>query len=90
MYKIEKNIPVIVPKYGVKGCGKYPLAKMVSGDSFAVPVDPEHYEAWCKIYTRLTVACYNFCKTNYKVNGYATYFAVRKDRKNQVVRVWRL
>ena len=90
MFKIEKNIPVIIPKYGVTGGSKYPLKDMVSGDSFAVPVDPDHYENWDKVHSRLCAACKAYCESMFQAKGYSGFFIIRKDRKNQSVRVWKV
>jgi hypothetical protein len=89
MYKIEKNIPILTPRFGA-GANKYPFAQMGKGDSFAVPVDPDHYESWVKTYNRITAACADYMRRNSGDHRYAEHFTIRKDRSANCVRVWRI
>ncbi len=93
MYKIEKNVPMIYPKYGRSDGSKYPFRDMKKGDSFLVNVDPDTYETWDKVMSRVSVACRAYVNTHLYPSskpGYKYIFAIRKDKVNNGVRVYRL
>lgn len=93
MYKIEKNIPMIHPKFGRSDGSKYPFRDMVKGDSFLVPVDPDTYETWDKVMARVAAACGLYVNTHIYPEtkpGYRYLFALRKDKICKGIRVYKL
>jgi hypothetical protein len=90
MYKIEKNVAMIHPKFGRFGGSKYPYADMEQGDSFLVPVDPNTFESWEKTFGRVTSTLNAYCRKTFGKTALKSGFVTRKDKKCNGVRVFRL
>ena len=82
VFQIEKNIPIPPNKAGERGrpC-KYPLDKMVVGDSFLVE----------KVHTRARAnSLATSIRTATKNREMKAKFSVRKDVSVGAIRVWRV